>query len=422
MKAEGEVGRGFRSSGRIVDAGLLAWLLVGTLSPQFGCRASEPAVSEDICLLTCPQPTPDFCQNDCPWPSTVSNSAPTNTETWFRITSWLVGGETFACSDATAADVDENPDTSTPHGGSPYDCPRGLNNGLLSLHDLAAGFMGDPASAMTDALSKGNIHLLLRVAASQQDMQGDRVLMTYGLPAASSALTPMENSSAPHSRRSWNECDAAANVECPFALDPIHMGPACSAQPYTFDREVHIDDATDEFQATTTAPTPLPILPPPAGIAEVNAYLWPVYDARVSLRPARDGLATDARVTGISGLVTGWMDSVAVATLLLQLASTVPPEHLDFAERIAPTLVPSFLDLDRNGDGQCDAMSVGVNFTASPVLVDPSAQRETGATRQIAGCQLPKALETCQRNCPAAARGSTPRGPALVSSHLADRP
>ena len=128
--------------------------------------------------------------------------------------------------------------TSAPSSGSDFDCSGGLDNGLLSLLDLAAGFAGDMRPQIDHALDAGKINLLLDLLDPRDDGSPFRVRVLRGAPGDDNQVVEGTDGATGAPTFDWPICDIRQQDGCELLVDPESFGPDCATAASTFQPEI----------------------------------------------------------------------------------------------------------------------------------------------------------------------------------------
>ena len=248
--------------------------------------------------------------------------------TVFRVHRLRAGGfgDVPVCDGTTAVDVDGDPATSSPSSGSSVDCRSGLDNQLLGLLLALQADSPEVFAATQDSLDLGEGNILLRLVPGEAS--GHELQVLSGAPDEHNVLMI----GAGDEFLSWSECDITREDSCAFDVHASALAPGCDSPAV---RLTEVSLAAGELTARSAN-----------GAIELPALGYPM--RRAVLRAAVE--MAGERVERIGPGV---------------LAGVVERDDLP----LGGSLFHSFLDVDTDGDGAADSMSVGLAFDTLPVTV-----------------------------------------------------
>lgn len=216
-------------------------------------------------------------------------------------------------------DVDDDPATCAPAGK----CSGGIDNALAGLSFLANNALRTP-------LTEHTLNLLF-VSEPPDAAEGCFVLLS-------------RFASGDRAGGSWS-----------YEIDPGAATPPCADGVAFLDACRDEDELTGGFGAEATFPLALPLFGAPLQV--------PIHAARIDAT-----LTTDAggAWTGLDALVAGVVYKEEFDALLAAVPTEELPPGTDVYTMVYNLVTP---DLDRDGDGTADAISVGLHIVAEPVTV-----------------------------------------------------
>jgi hypothetical protein len=259
--------------------------------------------------------------------------------------------ENMVCDATSAGDVDSDPTTTFPGEGDVTDqstfapCTAGLNNALIALQDLGAGFGLDIRQQMLDNTANGSINASVELV---DNGDGNWTLNFYQAEVAGDNVYDEENGT-------WSSCDItdAASSPCDFEIDPVSFNEAC--EPL-----VSMDASLADGVVTAGGPDEVFTLALPVeGVGTIELAI-----SSVNVTANLD--MVDGQVSGISGgLLTGILPKDGI----LALVNNLLPPDVGIPPELIISLLEGIFDIDSDGDGLNDALSVGLMFEATPISV-----------------------------------------------------
>ena len=258
----------------------------------------------------------DVVEVPCPSPAPTMLRATT-----FEITTGGIPG--------MGLDVDGDPTTCAPAGA----CRDGVDNALAGLAFLANASIRAPVRAH-------ELNLLL-VSEPPDAAEGCFVLLSRFAAAT-----------------------AAGESAWTYAVDPGAAAAPCADGVAFLDACRDGASLTGGFGVEATFPLVIPLFGVPLQV--------PVHDARVV---ATVTTGAGGAWTGVDALVAGVVYKTEFDALLAQVPTDALPAGTDLNEMVYNQVTP---DLDTDGDGTADAISVGLHVVGEPVTVTGFAEGNGG--------------------------------------------
>ncbi len=268
-------------------------------------------------------------------------------------------GEKMVCDATTARDVDDDPETSFPNTGSDFDCTGGLNNGLLAIIDLAAGFMsgGSISDTIAEALNGGDINILVEFVDYKNDGSEFDINFYNAKPAKDNEVTEEEVEGK--KTFTWSKCDIGSSeaAPCEYLIDAQSYNKDCVTPLISFtgakveEGKITVGgvDQIFELAIPIDAETIIPIRVTAVTITAT------VVEAEGKVAELQDGLLTGIIPQNVLlGIVNDVLGGSGVGG--------IDPE-------LIASMLPSFMDIDTDDDGSTDALSVGLNLATIPGTV-----------------------------------------------------
>ncbi len=273
-------------------------------------------------------------------------------------------GTQMVCDETTAADVDGDPGTSWPRGGQSFDCRDGLENGLLKWEAFLADVsQGEGARAYANDVVRANrLGLLLSLVELRGDPSPVQLRVNLAVPEPGNVATPTEGVGGGPPRYEWSDCDLndpsvapcpvhvradSFRADCVSTVSGVLSGSILNGRLEVVGRAVPWLLAWEPGSADIGSETVLPI--------EVHE---PRLVGRLVAEPSG---ALSLR----EGLLSGRLPRKHLVTFFERMQGVTGPWDQERLEGV----LSSFLDLDGDGNGEPDAMSVGYVIEALPVDV-----------------------------------------------------
>ncbi len=306
------------------------------------CAGEDEVCEEGACVV----PPPTSCQD----PSQIDITTLGITH---RIHKFGIGGfdpEVDAvCDELTAGNVDADPNTSFPDGV----CENGLENALLGIVELAASLaQTDLRVELAKAISDGSVNIIT-------DMQGyanDGTVFTVSLFNAGTE----ESNTYNEETSEWSECDITTldSAPCNYLIDPESFTPECN--PLV----VFADAIVVDGHLTLGGPGTTFVLQLPISALDATLNLS-IIDMTLKATVIEDENGVPVQLE--NGLITGILPEEGIMDIIANLGGSSLPAGFDPSTLIG--FLQTYLDIDTDGDGETDALSVGVGLEAIPATI-----------------------------------------------------
>jgi len=259
--------------------------------------------------------------------------------------------QNMVCDSTTAGDVDNDPTTTFPGEGDVTDqstfapCSPGLNNALIALQDLGSGFGLDIRQQMLDNTANGSINPTVEVI---DNGDGSWTLNFYQSEVAGDNTYDEESGT-------WSACDItdAASSPCEFDIDIVSFDENCAPL-------VSMEASVADGALTAGGPDEVFSLSLPVeGVGVIDLAI-----SSVNVTASLD--MVDGQVSGVSG---GLLTGVLPKDGILALVNNLLPPDVGIPPDLIISLLEGIFDIDTDGDGLNDALSVGLMFEATPISV-----------------------------------------------------
>ena len=267
-----------------------------------------------------------------------------------RINALGIGGldttAEMACNENTAADVDNDPNTSFPNSGEPYDCAGGLNNGFMAVVALASD-LGDVdfREGLSESVVTGKSNIMVGV----QGYEGEGKVFTVNFYKGEPAENEFDEESG-----EWSQCDINTET-CDFDIVEASFGEDCS--PFVSFHDAMINNG----KLTMGGGDSLFLLP----ILNEGELI----EAHISHAIITADVVTENNVIKEleNGLLYGFLSEDATMSLVIDAFADNLPAGLD--PSLLSTFLSSLFDQDLDDDGENDAISVGFQLAAASAHV-----------------------------------------------------
>ena len=297
----------------------------------------------------------------CEAPDTIDATGVEANNPVQRVNALGIGGwgEKMVCDDTTARDVDDDPETSFPDSGSDFDCTGGLNNGLLAIIDLAAGFMsgGSISDTIAEALNGGDINILVELVDYKNDGTEFDINFYNAKPAKDNEVTETEEEGK--KVFTWGKCDIGRSeaAPCEYLIDAQSYNKDCVTPLISF------TGAKVEAGKLTVG-----------GVDQIFELAIPI-DAETLIPIRVTAVTITATVVEEEGKVKELQEGLLTGIIPQNVLLGIVNDVLGGADvgGIDPDLIasilPSFMDIDTDDDNSTDALSVGLNLASIPGTV-----------------------------------------------------
>jgi hypothetical protein len=259
--------------------------------------------------------------------------------------------ENMVCTSATAGDVDGDPATTFPGEGDVTDsssfsaCESGLNNALIALQDLASGFGVDLRTQILESTNSGSINATVELI----DLgEGAWTLNFYQSEVAVDNVYDEDAGT-------WSVCNIsdAASSPCDFDIDIVSFDETCSPL-------VSMEATLDDNKLTAGGPD------------EVFSLALPLEDVgTINLAISSVNVTADVSMAEmqVSGVTNGLLTGVLPKEGILALVNNLLPPDIGVPPELVISLLEGIFDIDTDGDGLNDALSVGLMFEGTPISI-----------------------------------------------------
>ncbi len=306
------------------------------------CAGEDEVCQEGACVI----PPPTSCQD----PSQIDITSVGITH---RIHKFGIGGfdpeVEMVCDESTAGNVDADPNTSFPDGV----CENGLENALLGLVELAAGLaQTDLRAELAKAISEGSVNIITDI----HDYANDGTAFTVSLFNASTEETNTYNEETAE----WSECDITKSdaAPCNYLIDPESFTPDCDPL-VVFNDAIVVEGKLSLGGPGTTFVLSLPIS------ALDGTLNLSIIDMTLKADVVEDENGVPVQLT--NGLITGILPEEGIMDIVANLGGSSLPAGFDPSTLIG--FLQPYLDIDTDGDGETDALSVGVGLETIPATI-----------------------------------------------------